>query len=1183
MQMADTSPSKKSAYCRVLRLLILAASCLFLVAAALYLLLRMILSSNCATEKISDLLSEKAGCRVTVSGANISGDTLTLEGISLRNPDGFSRNELLSIRSISLSPDWIRLLAGKASLDSLELAGTLIRLESNPSGKWNGSELISRIMKKKREPTGEILIAHLAIRDLSLIVNGRRSASLGLITRNFSTRGSTESQLTVSAEDPAGNPIHLTARGKMGPIPSFRIDLVAPHLSLASMQLLGKRNLPVAFDNATAGIRFAAELHSSLTTARFRGTADKIGLRAGTGIIPLKGSLDVSIRYDKSKDEACIDAGTIAFNNSPPFRFSGSINQVRRDALFEFRVSRNSLPLESFLSLFPESLRKATKLGGMLSTNGLTIRGNRRTGIASGQMDLSIRNGSVAENGRILLEKGTMDMIMKGGSDGWLLHGRFFSAPGTAAPIIRSVEAPFTARFSPRMKPLQLVLPAITARVAGTDLKGKLNYFYGTPAPWSGAFSATVADFASLNKYLSKTSLKFETGSGILTTKASGSSLQLYEGHVTATADSLLFSSLGRKISLKKAVVTSRMRSDRNGFFANGDLKIDDGILLGGTWDISAGYSVGKGRLELRNADLRGDRTRIRLSAATMALKFKPTGKGDASIPIVGTLKGLDVLQSPVSATGISGSVNCRYYSAASDRQLRGSADLDIPSLAVKDRKAASLSARLSFSGKDATAKLRGTSLGGPVEGTIQAKPFAGDRSLSFLVRFREQQLSELSELLPPRQGVRLSGGLLNTDLEGTMVGKSGLKAKLTATGRDISMRNAGGREIIAGLGLKLLSVVNGADFSLQEAVISRGTDITARLSGSVKRFASAERKGNVSCTVDTVRLNSILDAFANVLPRALQEAEGQGTLAMRGDISLDGKRFGTDGEITIAGASLEIPSQKVTVAGIDGRLPFSFVFPGQKHERQASPVSYSKDNYQRLLTADGSVKTKGSLFRIGFIHFGALQTGKIEAYVNAGRGMVEINSLNVSLYEGTLMGKGFLGYDDGLEIEANLLLNNLSLKQFCAAFQKIEGYMTGRVDGVTSLYQGNNKVRGLNGFVNLWTRTGNGEKMLVSKEFLQKLSGKKLRGFLFTNDRSYDNGEISAFLRDGFLTFEKLDISHTNMLGMKDLSVTVVPVQNRISLGHLMESIREAAARGKSAGSDETNAPVQTDLKWLE
>lgn len=1181
--MAATSPSRKSAYGRAKRLFILTAAGLFLASAALYILLRLTISLPCAPDKISGFLSEKTGCRVSIAGARISGVTLTLEGLALWNPQGFERHELVFVRAISLSPDLLGILSGTTALAKLQSRGVVIRLEKNQSGRWNFSELFERLVKKKRQPAGDITIARLAVDDLSLIVNGRRSASLGMKIRNFSTKGSTESGLAVSAEDPSGNPILLTAQGKMGQDPSFRLVLHAPLLSLASMKLSGNLKLPAAMATATAEIRLTSELRNSLASARFDGSLAGISLPAGGNAGALKGNLHVALRYDTAKDEARIDAGTLSLNDSPPIRFSGSVSRVRRDAFFDLQVSRHSMPLGHLAFLLPESFRTATALGGTLSTSGLAIRGDRKTGITSGHMDLAVRNASASGHGRILLENGSMDMDMTGSRDGWVMGGRLAATPGTATAVIQAIQAPFTARFSPRMKPLSISLPAITARVFGTALKGEASYREGAPAPWSGAVTATFADSAALNQHLAKTSLRFVTGSGSLNAKATGRSLHQYEAHARASADSLSFTFSGRTISIGTAAVTSRLRSNGDVLSADGSLKVGTGTVDGRQWNMSTDYSLQNERLELRNAELHGNGTSLRLAQAALLVPTLRQQEKAAGIPLRGTVKGLDLVHGSVSAPGISGSVNCRYETAGSNKRLTGSTVADIPSLNVQERKAASLNVRLVFSGQDATATLQGTSLGGPVAGTIQAKPFAGDKSLSFLVKFRDQRLAELSGLAPSRQSVLLSGGLLDATLEGSIAGKSGIQAQLAATGRDIALKNAGGREITSGLGLDLHTIVNGEDLTLQDAVISRSPDMSARLSGSVKRFASADRQGNLSCAVDAVRINSILDAFANVLPRALQEAEGQGTLAMRGNISLEGGKIGTDGELAITGASLEAPSQKIAVADIEGRLPFSFVFPGQGKGSRSSAVSYSKDNYQRLLMAFRGAAAKGSPLRVGFIRFGALQTGRIEAFMTAAGGTMEINPVNVALYGGNLVGKGFLGYDKGLEFKADLLLNNLSLKQFCAAFQKIEGYMTGRVDGVMSLYRGNGKVRGLNGFVNLWTRAGNGEKMLVSKEFLQKLSGKKLRGFLFTNDRRYDNGEISAFLKDGFLTFEKLDISHRTILGMKDLSVTVVPVQNRISLDHLLESIREAATRGKSGEDDETNAPVQTDIKWLE
>jgi len=164
-------------------------------------------------------------------------------------------------------------------------------------------------------------------------------------------------------------------------------------------------------------------------------------------------------------------------------------------------------------------------------------------------------------------------------------------------------------------------------------------------------------------------------------------------------------------------------------------------------------------------------------------------------------------------------------------------------------------------------------------------------------------------------------------------------------------------------------------------------------------------------------------------------------------------------------------------------------------------------------------------------------------------------------------------------------LVESVSLRELCNSIPSIRGYISGRVHGITSLFKESSPAKGAAGFVQLWVQKGADEKMLVSKEFLQKLAGKKLKGIFFRSDQPYDRGEITAYLEEGVLTFDTLDISHTNFLGVKDLNVTVVSAQNRISLEHLLTTIKEAAARGKGAQGAEPAAeqPPQTEFKWLE
>jgi hypothetical protein len=434
---------------------------------------------------------------------------------------------------------------------------------------------------------------------------------------------------------------------------------------------------------------------------------------------------------------------------------------------------------------------------------------------------------------------------------------------------------------------------------------------------------------------------------------------------------------------------------------------------------------------------------------------------------------------------------------------------------------------------------------------------------------------------LPTGTRPRLSAGSANLSLSGTYARTAGLSCALSGSGNGISLVGEGRKTLVSDVGLTIDAGIAGENLSLKEAVIAQGREVKARIVGNVERFASSKRKGSVTFTLPTTRITALLDAFANALPRNLQEAVCEGTCSLKGGADISGQDVQVRGGLVLDAASMEIPSQKVSVTGISGTVPLSLRIPGKVGERKASVVSFSRENYPKLLKTLGGATGTGNRLSIGMLHFGALEMGPLTFSINADQGIVEIVSIDGSLYGGRLLGSGFVQYKNGFEYGGDLLLNDLSLTRFCESFPAIKGYITGRVDGVISLLNVKGGSEGAAGYADIWTRGGKSEKMSVSKEFLQKLAGKKLRGFLFTNDRAYDTGEISAYLRDGYLTFERLDISHTNFLGMKDLSVTVVPVQNRIAFDHLLESIRQAAARSKSGNQGE--APVQTDLKWLE
>jgi hypothetical protein len=347
----------------------------------------------------------------------------------------------------------------------------------------------------------------------------------------------------------------------------------------------------------------------------------------------------------------------------------------------------------------------------------------------------------------------------------------------------------------------------------------------------------------------------------------------------------------------------------------------------------------------------------------------------------------------------------------------------------------------------------------------------------------------------------------------------------------------------------------------------------------------SGRRKGGFDFTLPETEVNSLIDPIANILPRYLQEATFGGVVTANARFDLqDGQKL-LNGSLLLKGVGLELTSQRFTAADIKGSLPFSVDFSGSKAARSGDVLSFNRQNYPGLLEQFRRAQNSRPALSVGKLRFGPLEAGPLTVQVIAGDGITEITTLHTSLYQGDLFGRGYVTTGQGLHYRGDLLLNNLSLLQLCNAFPKTGEYISGRLDGIVSLSGKGTGREKILGFSEFWTRSGSGEKMHVSKEFLQKLAGRKLRGFFFRNDRAYDRAEIKAILQGGELTFETLHILHTNLVGVRDLSVSVVPSSNRISLERLFNAVSQAEAGGKSVIDDKgtVTAPVETQFKWQE
>lgn len=1152
-----------------------------LFACVLYLLFRIQLTTPWARDYVSQALTRYSNQKVTVTKFTMAGSTIYLNGIVIENPSGFKNKEMLSARTIAVTPDISGLLRGKRSLSRLEISGLDIVAEKNSSGAWNFSNLLKRLTKKKEKPSKEVFIRHLSVQDASLQLNGQTLDKLGVTLADFSTKGTSSSKLVLSGKDAAGNPLRLTAQGQLGSNPAFQVVADAPAVSLAPLQEFLPGTAPLQLEKARGKLTLSAELRNRLLTVRAAAAFKELALTIPGGKLPLSGHLDVAASYNSLSDRAELIRSDLTIDNVITLRASGSMQHVRKDRTFTVKLTPDRVDLGTLSTLLPESNRRGVTLSGEMSSRGFQLTGNHAKGITGASGELTLRSITLKRAQQLLLTGGAADFSLNKLAEHWRVSGKVFSEGRNDSALLGTISLPFSARFNPRFKPTEVVAPTIKATLSGIPLSGSFQYRDTAAVPFAFNCSADEVPLTALNAFLAKQPAATRMNSGKMTARAklAGFSPRKFHGTVTLDLNSAAAESVNRRIFLKKGLIRTTIQKDIGTYSVAGSLKASAGTFAKKPFEASAGFSLDTREATIHNLVLDYGPSRFQTKKLTARIPQK--NESQCRTALLATISGAEFKSGDLAVSGMAGQIDAQYSNAAQKQLLHGKAGLSLASLTFRKQALASGTINLVANGTHAQADIKGFSLGGPLSGRVNAEIFSKAREIAFSASLLKQQLEQLEGLLPKKLAARIAAGTADIHASGKYSQQSGLRGNLAVAGHDVALRNSAGKTLVSGIAASLDSTLDGRRLKLRKAILSQAQGPTLRIEGTVENFISAARSGDLSFVMPSTPINSLLDAFANALPRNLQEASCEGNCSLSGAITLLGHSTRINGNLDLESASLEIPSQKITVSGIAGSLPISLEFPGQRTEPERPRLSYSRENYTHLLQAQRGVSGTGKRFSISSIRFGAFETGELSLFITASGGLIRVSPIEVKLYDGRLLGSGYLILNGTPKYGADILLNDVSLKEFCNSFPAIKGYITGRVDGILSLKNEQSGLKELNGYVNLWTRSGKGEKMLVSKEFLQKLAGKKLRGFFFQNDRSYDNGEIIAYLQRNYLTFERLDISHTNFLGMKDLSVSVAPVQNRIALDHLLASIRDAAARGKGGG--EGTAPIQTDLKWLE
>jgi uncharacterized protein DUF748 len=1139
------------------------------------------LATPAASRRISLILSDVLRQPTRISGLHLSLTGLRVTGLAVANPSGFSSGTLLSVRSLTVNPVWSAVARGEKRFRTIEVDGVRLVLEKNGSGEWNFNRF-SHLWAGKKPAATETFIRRLAVSDTAISVNGRSLDNLALVIADLATRGSMESGISLDCKDAGGSPFHLEGKGRLGAAPAASLTLRAPAVSLDAYARYLKHGSPLQLAGGRGSVELDASLDGERAALRCALDVDRVHLLAKGERLPLRASLLVKAGYDAGSDAATLDEAVARIDDAVRLRATGRVKGVKSgERRFVADLALDTLELGDLLPLLPGGIGRDLGLKGRIGDAGLHLSGDGGRGITAGEGRLRLTGGEVQRKGVLICNGLAADLRLARSNDGWAVTGTAERRGSGGEPLVGNLSLPLSLRLSRKMGLLAADIDPFSARLSGLPIIGEFHLDPAAPTPCRLRVVVPETGLARLQQFVPEVKAVLGAGTAAAEVTAAGRSIGDLAGRGTVRLTGVALKSGGRSIALAKGKVTADFAGIARTAAVTGSLTLDGGSVDGKHFAAASAFSLRDGAFTLQNGTANIERLALGFSSVGGTL---PRADASGRLPIALSIAGLRVQQGDVFMSGGGGSINLTRLKEGSASWLAGGGTFGVNEVSCKGTSLGPCSLRLNLDRGTGVATLTASPFGGHLEGTVSADPADMGKGIGFSVKFAGFEGAGLDRLAGRREGWHLAGGRVGGNAAGTYSGAKGVSAAGELAGDALTVAAPGGKTAVAGAGLRLQAKVAGPDLTVQRCLLTT-SGMSVGLHGELARYAAADRKGSFSIEMSATPISAILDDFVNLLPMSLQEASAGGTAAFRSKVQFNGKTVTAAGALDLGNASLDIPTHKLAVSGIRGTIPFSVATAGAHLPARRDILTFSRDNFPQLLTSVAKGTRGGQQLVIDRMKFSVMEIAGARFAFRAGDGVTEIEEAEIPFSGGMIRGSGAFVVRNGPVYDANLLISDVSLRELCSSFAAIKGYISGKVDGIVSLRGEKGGVGGLKGFVDLWTRSGKSEKRLVSKEFLQKLAGKNLKGFFFRNDRPYDRGEITAYLDGGYLTFGVLDISHTNFFGIRDLSVSVAPVSNRITLDHLFLSIKQAAERGKAAKGGESPAetPVQTEFKWQE
>jgi hypothetical protein len=1151
---------------------------LVVLTAALYLIIAGWVALPSTALRAAALLSSSLGQEVTVGRLKLSGSILTAEGIVLRNPPGFGNGPLLKISTLTLAPDLAALLRGRRTFTLIRLEGAELDLRRDGRGTWNVNWL--RRFAAGKPGGAEVILRRLHLRDSRLTVEGTPYSLPDLDLHDLATGGSLSSGITLLCRDPAGNPLSLTGTFRAGASPTADLTLSAPtFVPGALFPSLADRLQPLAGTRA----RLTAHLRFAQGTASLETALDLTGIALPGPGATLPASVRVKLSYVPAADRLSVTEARVSSGDWLQLTGTGQVAGLRSSRNFELELSAPQTDLARLLALIPPSRRLGVTASGTVGVGPLRIAGDR-SGFRHAQGAITLRDIALSRDRQLLVAGlgGAARLAVRNG--GLTLDGRISAERSRQLTLIRSVELPFQVTLPFLSMPLAVHLTGLHAETGFGSLGGDLHLQPGQTPAVKAQISFRADTPATLRRIFARTPLAVDQGGLAITLHAQGPALQEMRGELRATMNNLRSTLKGNPLAVDHGRVDTTLALAGRTASADGHVRVTGryaGSALGGGCRVRLDGQ----RLELLAADLRYGQVQLEFPrlVAMLTGQSRDTPADYRSINVAVQDATLRYAHDLVGLA--SGNATLVLPRDNGPRRRGADGHLRINGLALRGHPLGSGEVAFRMDDAGFRAQATGTLLGGTFSADAARSPPDARAPLSLTLTFRDVEATGLPSLLPATLRFLPGKGRLGGTFTGRMMPEQGLTGTFRLTGDDLAVIRNGGRPVVSGLKLEATGSVAKEKVTLEKMTLQGSNGVVVSATGTAQDLGKPSRTLDLNLALAETPLNGILDQLVSFVPPALQESTAAGQASARATVALRGAdALSVTGVLSLRNASLDLPGQKINISGATGAIPLSFRSPSPPEDKESTPAAITRARHASQLSALRTPASAQDHLTIDSVRLGAVALGTASFDLAADGSRLQILRCALGPFGGEIMGSGFLNLARGV-YGTDLFIHDLSLRSLCDAFPNIKGYLSGRIDGYLALRGNKGGLAALSGILEFWARGDEREKMLVSREFLQKIAGKNLKGLFFQSDRPYDRGEILARLEEGFLTFDVLNISHTNLFGIRDLSVSVAEVQNRIALEHLLGAIRDAAARSKkpTGAGDATASPPETEFRWQE